>query len=184
MKKKRLIALSLIISMLASGCTAPVGDAGGTDAGTGTAADGGTTDSGSMNAAPVSAFDLAVSDRDDDASYDENAVLIRFTDSGAAVIGAGALADGTSITVTEAGTYILSGSCKNGSVTVRAADTDKIQLVLDGLTLSRTDGAPLAIAEADKVFITLADGSQNALADGSSYEQLLESSSAVASSPS
>ena len=79
-------------------------------------------------------------------------------------------ADGADVTITAAGTYLVKGAATDATLTVNAAKTDKIQLVFDGVSLSCTDGPAVYIKCADKVFITLADGSENFLSDGSSYE--------------
>ena len=69
----------------------------------------------------------------------------------------------TTVTISEAGTYILSGSASNAQVIIDADKETKIQLVLDDLTLNCESSAPIYVRKADKVFITLADGSSNTL---------------------
>lgn len=139
-----------------------------------------TTDSGSAPVTPdtsavlepdtdTSAFDLSVTDRDKDATYGTPDATVTFTDSAAEVSGTGASADGTALTITKKGTYVLTGTCVDGSVTVNISAEDKVQIVLDGLTLTAKEGAPLVIVQADKVFLTLAEGSVNTLSDGSNY---------------
>lgn len=118
-------------------------------------------------------IDTAFTDRDLDGSYNAaEAAQITFSDTGAVVSGAGAAADGTTATISAEGVYILSGNCSNGQVIVEGADTEKIQLVLNGLSLTCADGAAFYIRSADKVFLTLAEGSENSLADsGAEYVQ-------------
>ena len=73
-----------------------------------------------------------------------------------------ALTDDMSVTIDAAGVYVLTGEARNATVTVQASKDDKVQLVLDGLTVEN-DGAPcIEILSADKVFLTLTD-SENAL---------------------
>ncbi len=114
-------------------------------------------------------FDLSVSDRDRDASYGTADATILFSDDACTVSGTGASANGTALTIFQKGTYLLKGSCKDGSITVNISAEDKVQLVLDGLTLTSENGAPLIIVQADKVFLTLAENSKNTLSDGSAY---------------
>ena len=64
--------------------------------------------------------------------------------------------------ITEAGTYVLSGSM-NGTVTVSAGDSDKVQLVLNGVDITAAYAAAICVENADKTFITLAEGSENRL---------------------
>ena len=66
------------------------------------------------------------------------------------------------VSITEEGTYVLSGSMQ-GSVTVNADDSAKVQLVLNGASITADGTAAIYVAQADKVFITLADGTQNTL---------------------
>ena len=78
----------------------------------------------------------------------------------------------TAVNITKEGVYQLSGTM-NGAVTVSTDDTAKVQLVLDGVSITAETGAAIYVEKADKVFITLADGTENTLtslafdADGS-----------------
>lgn len=73
------------------------------------------------------------------------------------------------VIISEEGTYILRGSVENATVIVDADENAKIQLVLDGVSISNDDGAAIYVRTADKVFITLADGTVNTLENGGSY---------------
>lgn len=64
---------------------------------------------------------------------------------------------GEDITIEEEGVYVLSGTAENMTVTVNAADDAKVQLVLDGLTVTNTDFPVIYVKNADKVFITTTD---------------------------
>lgn len=76
---------------------------------------------------------------------------------------------GTTVTITGEGTYILSGSLEDGRIVVDADKKDKLQLVLDGVSIHCETSAPLYILQADKVFLTLADGSANTLSNGGTF---------------
>ena len=65
-----------------------------------------------------------------------------------------ALSDGQNVSITEAGVYVLSGSAKNVTVTVDAADDAKVQLVLDGVSVTNTDSPVIYVKNADKAFVT------------------------------
>ncbi len=117
---------------------------------------------GSEAASSLSATALALtpitveySDRDRSAEYDDNVQNIALSSE--------------SVTITEAGTYILTGSLANGQIIVNVGDQDKVQLVLSGASVACADGPAIWVQNADKVFLTLADGTQNALSDGSAY---------------
>ncbi len=70
--------------------------------------------------------------------------------------------DGQDITLTEEGVYVLSGSASEVTVTVEAGDEDKVQIVLDGVTITNTDSPCIYVKSADKVFVTTTD-SDNSL---------------------
>lgn len=80
-----------------------------------------------------------------------------------------ALGGSSTVEITEEGTYILSGTLENGMVVVNAPDTAKVQLVLNGAHISSETCAALYILRADKVFVTLAEGTENSLANGGSF---------------
>ena len=61
---------------------------------------------------------------------------------------------GGDATITEAGVYVLTGSAKNATVYVEAGSSDKVQLVLDGVTIENDSLPCIYVREADKVFIT------------------------------
>lgn len=69
----------------------------------------------------------------------------------------------SSVTIDHAGVFVLSGALENGQVVVEAGDEDKVQLVLSGVDIHAETGAAIQVKSADKVFITLAQGSENLL---------------------
>ena len=90
--------------------------------------------------------------------------------------GSGAKAYGNVLTISEEGTYILSGSITDGRIVVEADDTAKVQLVLNGFTITCSDYSALYVKSADKVFVTLAKGTENKISDGSTYKDDSEES--------
>ena len=88
-----------------------------------------------------------------------------FTDSGiAAEDGSytGYKISGTDLTIQDSGTYIVSGNCSDGSITIKKGTTG-VTLVLDGLTLTSEDTAPIACNKSSEVKIVAASGTTNAL---------------------
>lgn len=79
---------------------------------------------------------------------------------------------GSTVTIKNDGTYILSGTLTNGSVIVNVSKEEKVQLVLNGVNITSDTFAPIYVAGADKVFITLSDGTKNTLANGGSFKQI------------
>ena len=98
-------------------------------------------------------------------SYDEShATQITLADQTATVTGQGASFSDQTLTITQAGTYVLTGSGKNIKLVVEAADTDQVHLVFQSLTLEG-EGTLLQVNKAQEVVISLVEGSQNALTE-------------------
>ncbi len=72
--------------------------------------------------------------------------------------------DGTALTIEAAGTYIVSGSCQSGSITVKKGVTG-VTLVLSGLTLTADGTAAIACNKSSGVIIVAQDGTANILSD-------------------
>ena len=66
------------------------------------------------------------------------------------------VSNGSDIRITQAGTYVLNGSASGVTVYVEAGDEDKVQLVLDGVSVTNPDFPCIYVVSADKVFITTA----------------------------
>ena len=130
-----------------------------------------SADAAQDSSAAQEEMDLSFSKRDLDYSYDEaSATKVQLSDGGITVDGEGAIADGSTLTLSAAGTYIISGSLSDGDIVIEAGDEDKLQVVFDGVSVTNSDGPALMVENADKVFVTLAEGSKNSLADGSNYD--------------
>ena len=109
-------------------------------------------------------------DRDTRAAYDEeSAVRIERNGSSISVSSDSVQINGTTAILTEEATYIVSGTLDDGMLVVDADEAAKLQIVLDNASITSSTSAALYVLEADKVFVTLAEGSQNALANGGSF---------------
>ena len=111
------------------------------------------------------ALDLSeyFSDRDLAGTWDaDEAVTVALTGSGADCDSAAVTVDNGTVTIAAAGTYVLSGSY-DGAIIVNAADDEKVQLVLNGVSLAPASGAAIVVESADKVFITLAEDTENTI---------------------
>lgn len=91
--------------------------------------------------------------------------------------------DGTALTIEAAGTYIVSGSCQSGSITVKKGVTG-VTLVLGGLTLTADGTAAIACNKSSGVTIVAKDGTTNILSDtetnnGDSYPDNTDAENAV-----
>lgn len=109
-------------------------------------------------------------ERDNRTDYDESkAVTIKLNGTTASASSDSVKISGSKITITEEATYVISGELTDGTLIVNAPDTAKLQLVFSGVNIKSGTSAALYILEADKVFLTLADGSTNTLENGGSF---------------
>lgn len=110
------------------------------------------------------------SDRDLSRSYDQStAILIQLNETTASCSSDAVKIDGGIITITDEGVYLLSGSLTDGQIIINAAKDDKVQLVLNGVNIVSKTSAAIYSLEADKVFLTLPEGTENTLANGGDY---------------
>lgn len=111
------------------------------------------------------------SNRDLSGDYDvAKCANITLSDEGCKTDSKNVLVDGSVITITGEGDYILNGALSDGQIVVDVDKTEKVQLVLDGVNITSKTSAAIYIKKADKVFVTLADGTENILANGGVFE--------------
>ena len=114
--------------------------------------------------------DALFSDRDLNQSYDAAAaVTISLNGNSASCASDAVSIDGGTITILDEGVYLLSGTLIDGQVIVNADDADKVQIVLNHADITSASSAAIYCLNADKVFLTLAEGTENALANGGSF---------------
>ncbi len=132
-----------------------------------------TSTSGSSASAEsaVTSADDAFSERDLSGAYDDEVFSITLTGSGAQTDSSGVTVSGSTVTVTAEGTYVITGTLNDGTIVVDATKDDKVQLVLSGASIRSSDYAAIYVKQADKVFVTLADGTENTLSNGGTYVQ-------------
>ena len=78
-----------------------------------------------------------------------------------------------SITIGKEGSYVLTGRLE-GTVTIDADKNSKVQLILDGVSIHSESSAAIYVKQADKLTITLAEGSENILSNGGGFEVIDE----------
>jgi len=76
------------------------------------------------------------------------------------------LESGKDTTISAAGVYVITGSAENATVIVDAGDDDKVQLVLDGVTITNSDSPAIYVKNADKVFVTTTDSTSTLTVNG------------------
>ena len=169
MRNRKVIALccaaSLALSLTACGSTNQS-----------TAGTGADTDTKTAEAVQVTATDISL----------EGATTLTFSQNGVAAQDGdytGYAVDGTAVEIDGAGTYILTGSCEDGSVTVKKGVTG-VTLVLSGLELTSAGTAPITCNKSSQVVIYAAAGTDNVLTDSAennddSYPDNTEAENAV-----
>ena len=162
MLKKAIIGVLVILLLLmAAGCTKdgstaqsdPVQQADATAAATdqsGTAASGSSKSDASTGTSTTSNNSEQFTDRDLEQTAD-------LTDAVSYTV-----SDGETVRITAEGVYVLRGTAADATVWVEAEDSDRVQLVLDGLTITNDSFPCIYVVNADKVFITTTD-SDNSL---------------------
>lgn len=115
--------------------------------------------------------DSMFTDRDKEVGYDENeCTAIQLSDDGSSCDSQSVSIEGQTVTITEEGTYLLSGSLSDGSVVIYTDENMKVRLILNGVSINSSSSAAIYVKSADKVFITLAPDTENVLSNGGTYE--------------
>lgn len=115
--------------------------------------------------------DSMFTDRDKEVGYDENeCTAIQLSDDGSSCDSQSVSIEGQTVTITEEGTYLLSGSLSDGSVVIYTDENVKVRLILNGVSINSSSSAAIYVKSADKVFITLAPDTENVLSNGGTYE--------------
>jgi len=109
------------------------------------------------------------SDDLDTGNSDLTTTVITLAGETASVEGSGATVDGSNVTITSAGTYEITGTMNDGQIIVNTEDQETVKLTLNGVQLFCSTSAPIYVANAEKVVITLAAGTQNYVTDGETY---------------
>lgn len=181
MKGKRIFAVlmsALIIVSALAGCSGNSSQTSSESSENKTAAS--SSSSESSRTAAAKSVNANFTARDMDIGYEEtDAVKISCSGSDFNISGSGAAAKDGVLTISKEGTYVFSGSIDEGRIVVNVTDKEKVQLVLNGFTIKCTTHSPLFIKSADKVFITLKDGTENTITDGTSYTKLADDESNV-----
>ena len=108
-------------------------------------------------------------ERDLAGTYEESgAVYVTLSDDGITGETDGVVIKGQTVTITAEGTYIFSGTLSEGQIVVDA-DNAKVQIVFDNVDITCASSAAVYVKSAEKVFVTLAEGSQNTLRNTDEY---------------
>ena len=168
-RRKKLLALfcATALSMTAvAGCT-------GTKSSTGNVVSSETETNAEETSAQSEAGTFSSADmfteRDLAGTYEESgAVYVTLSDDGITGETDGVVIKGQTVTITAEGTYIFSGTLSEGQIVVDA-DNAKVQIVFDNVDITCASSAAVYVKSAEKVFVTLAEGSQNTLRNTDEY---------------
>lgn len=98
------------------------------------------------------------------------------------ISGVGAKINGSDIIISKGGNYTITGTLTNGSITVMTEEN--VNLTLKDAHITNEDGPAIAISNAEKAYITLANGTTNSLTDGTAYANAEEGKAALFSNDS
>lgn len=168
--KMKMIALTLSLLLVfayLTGCSGMDGQSallGALAQSDGSTSGGDVLGTGAQGVEAALAANLTASDTD--AGWDDSATVITLSGSSALATGEGASVSGSTVTITNAGTYVISGTLADGQIVIAAKNTDKVHLILNGADITNQTGAPVYASQCDKLIVTLADGTENRLSDG------------------
>ncbi len=118
----------------------------------------------------VAAASQLFSERDLSGEYDASKCeQITLSDAGCTSDSSAVAIGQNTVTITKEGDYIINGSLSDGMVIVDVEKSEKVQLILNGVTIHSESSAPIYIKKADKVFVTLAEGTENTLTNGGKF---------------
>ncbi len=127
-----------------------------------------TADTGKVT---VITSETAFTDKDLEVGYnDSEAETITLNGDSAVSDSSSVRINGQIITITGKGTYVITGTLNDGYIIVDAGDSDDIRLILQDAEITSSDYAALYCLNADNVYITLADGTENALINGGEFD--------------
>jgi hypothetical protein len=114
----------------------------------------------------LAALNVVLSRIDIETSYTKSDTHIALNYDSASITGRGAAVNGSDITITTGGVYVVSGTLNDGQIAVEATKNDEVRIVLNGTSITNRSGAAICALQCEKLVITLAAGTENALIDG------------------
>ncbi|UJV46743.1 hypothetical protein CVT30_21960 [Streptomyces sp. AMCC400023] len=172
------LASVVLATAALAGCSAG-SDSGSASSDSSASASAAAAVDGTRNAAAVLADNEETHAEDRDTAYEQSdAVAIELKGDSASADGKGVDVDGSTVTITAGGTYLLSGSLDDGQIVITAPEAT-VKLVLDGADISSSSGSAVAATEVERLVVVLADGSENKLSDTDSYAEDAEANAAL-----
>lgn len=167
MKYKKVVVFLAVTALGIAGCGKENNDTAGTKSkSTETVT---LSSSGHATVSTVNLTEGKYSEEKLDASWDEkSAVKIKLNGDTITADDENVEVDGSKATITGAGTYVLSGTLNDGQIVVASDDKDAVRLVLNGAEITCSNSSAIWVKDGETI-ITLADSTENTLADGSEY---------------
>lgn len=85
------------------------------------------------------------------------------------VDGNGVSVENSKITITQGGTYSVSGKLDDGQLIVNVGDEEKVYIILNGIDITCSNSAPIYIINAKRCIIALEKDTENIITDGENY---------------
>ena len=155
---KKIVATGLILSMVLFGCSSKEE----------------TTVEETTEEKSTKSSEEMFTDRDYDTTYSDY-VTVTLENNASSCDGDGVNIDGNTITINEEGCFYLTGELEQGQIVVDVEDSEKVQIVLDNVSVSNASSAALYVKSADKVFVTMKQYSYNHLNNTEEFTQSDES---------
>ncbi|BAK79487.1 hypothetical protein SFBSU_006G99 [Candidatus Arthromitus sp. SFB-mouse-SU] len=108
--------------------------------------------------------------KDYEIDYDENSsTKINLLNDQINFSGDGVLVKDKTVTINKAGTYIIDGNLENGQIIVDVDKTEDVRIVLNGVNIHNESSTAIYVKSADKLVMTLKEGTINTLSGGDNY---------------
>jgi len=168
---KRIIGLGITVVLLSvtiAGCSQNNGN--GNNSGENTSENTVGTASSETIAVETEMINVSYDEEDLEDTWEEaSAVKIIMDGTSAEIEGEGAKAEDGTVTITSAGTYVVSGTMTDGQLVINAGKEDMVHVVLNGVSITCSNSSAIYGVQSEKLILTLADGTENVLNDGTEY---------------
>jgi hypothetical protein len=171
--KKHILTLLLLISLTLTACVGNASASVGVDSVQGAAANPEVESAAPVVEAVTAPASVYKPEDLESAPVDDaNSTQIQLNGDSITVDGPGATASGSTLTITAAGIYQISGMLNDGQIVVGTEDEENVTLLLAGANIHNENGSPIYVANAEKVIITLVESTENNLSDSANYINL------------
>lgn len=114
------------------------------------------SDEGSDTESTGETVSYEFTDSDFDTTYDNAlATSIKLSDGTSVVDGEGSTVSDDIVTISAEGVYVISGTLSDGQIVIDSDEQTIIHIILNNVTISSSNSAPIYVRQADKVFVTL-----------------------------